>query len=242
LRVDNLTAGTLNNVVVTLDVGSHHYALWGTNSIPPGQHLIMAQTTYQNFDVPDNYPAGCYGCDTSLCVTAKSSEVPVIHVSIGSATADYPDTGQTVNTDGYDAAGCPYVGGPLPQTRYDESRQWVRVWPAVGGGLRATPAGPSDGAAPSIANALPRAVTLSPPAPNPVRADFALRFTTARRGPVHMGLYDISGRLVRKWVDGVLDPGEYQIRADAGRLAPGMYFIRLWTPEASRIEKLIRLN
>jgi PKD repeat protein len=242
MRVDNLTAGTLNNVVVTLDVGSHHYALWGTNSIPPGQHLILTQTTYQNFDVPDNYPAGCYGCDTSLCVTARSSEVPVIHVSIGSATADYPDTGQTVNTDGYDAAGCPYVGGPLPRTRYDESRQWVRVWPAVGGGLRATPAGPSDGAAPPIAKALPRAVTLSPPAPNPARADFALRFTTVRRGPVHMGLYDISGRLVRKWVDGVLDPGEYQIRADAGHIAPGMYFIRLWTPEASRIEKLIRLN
>jgi hypothetical protein len=57
-----------------------------------------------------------------------------------------------------------------------------------------------------------------------------------------MGLYDVSGRLVRKWVDGVLDPGEYQIRADAGHVAPGIYFIRLWTPEASRIEKLIRLN
>ena len=242
MRVDNLTSGTLNNVVVTVDVGARHFALWGTHSIPPGYHLIMAQTVYQNFDVPDFYPAGCYGCDTSLCVTERSSDVPLIHVSIGGAHADYPDTGQTINTDGYDAAGCPYVGGPLPLTRYDESRQWVRVWPPVGGGLRASPAVSPEVAMPPISNAVPRVVALSPVTPNPVRSDFAVRFTTARSGPVHVGLYDISGRLVKPWMDSVLEPGEYSLRGDLSRLAPGMYFIRLWTPEASRIEKLVRLN
>jgi PKD repeat protein len=250
MRVDNLTSSTLNNVVVTVDVGTHHYALWGTNSIPPGYHLVMAQTVYENFDVPDVYPAGCYGCDTSLCLTARSSEVPLIHVSIGSATADYPDTGQTINTDGYDAAGCPYVGGPLPQTRYDESRQWVRIWPAVGGGLHAVPVVPggasaapaTDANAAPIARAIPRVLSLSPPSPNPAHGEASVRFTTPRNGPVHVGLYDISGRLVRPVIDSELASGEYTFRLELGRVPPGIYFLRLWTPAASRIEKLVRLN
>ena len=256
LRVDNLTPSTLTGVVVSADIGNHHYALWGSNSIPPGYHLILAQTAFENFDGSDLYPAGCYGCDTSLCTTMRSNEVPVIHVTIAGASADYPDTGQTINTDGYDAAGCPYVGGPLPETRYDESRQWVRVWPSVGGGLRAGEVAPgSAGAAagggdasaagPGAAlplRAAPRVLWLSPPVPNPSHGELSLRFTTPHTGPVWLGVYDASGRLVRRVMDGVLEPGEYHVRLELGHAPPGIYFVRLWTPEASRNEKVVLVN
>ncbi|MGH7741402.1 MAG: PKD domain-containing protein [Candidatus Eiseniibacteriota bacterium] len=247
LRLDNLTASPLNGVVVSVDIGHSHYALWGTDTIPSGYHLVMAQTAYENFDVPDKYPTGCYGCDTTLCITARSSEIPVVHVTIAGTTTDYPDTGQTINTDGYDAAGCPWVGGSFPTTRYDESRVWVPLYPAPGGGARALPAaGPNaagpDAAAPRIENTLDHVVSLAPISPNPARGAIEVRFTTAHQGPVRVGLYDLSGRLVRPCVEGVLEPGRYAFRVDLGHDPAGMYFMRLWTPEAVRHEKLILVH
>jgi len=101
LRVDNLTGADMTNVVVTCDIGSNHYALWGTRTIPANGKLILAQTAFQNFDGSDTSPAGCYGCDPKLCLTKVVSTIPVIHV----------------------AAGCPDTGG----TRNDESQQWKQL-------------------------------------------------------------------------------------------------------------------
>jgi hypothetical protein len=44
LRIDNLSGGTLSGVVVTADMGTSHFALWGANTIPAGSSLILAQT------------------------------------------------------------------------------------------------------------------------------------------------------------------------------------------------------
>ena len=78
LRIENLSATPLTNVVVSVDIGSHHFALWGTNTIPVGSSLILAQTSFQNFDGSDTSPAGCYGCDPMLCITSVSSTIPVV--------------------------------------------------------------------------------------------------------------------------------------------------------------------
>jgi hypothetical protein len=85
-------------------------------------------------------------------------------------------------------------------------------------------------------------VALAPPYPNPARDEINLRFSTARRGPVRLGIYDVSGRLVRPCVQSVLDPGEYTVRADLGRVPAGIYFVRLWTPEITHHEKLVLVN
>ena len=241
MRVDNLSSFTLTGVVVTVDFGLRHFALWGTNNIPPGSHLILAQTEFENLDGSDLYPAGCYGCDPSLCNTEKSTEVPVVHVTISGMTANYPDTAQTMNTGGYDGAGCPYVGGELPETRYDESRAWVLLH-AQGGGSRALPAGPDDAAMDFDHRVLPHSAALAPPSPNPVHGATILRFTIARHGPVRVGVFDITGRLVRSCVDDVLDPGEYNRRVDLRGIPAGMYFMRLWTPDVTRHEKFVLMN
>jgi PKD repeat protein len=121
VRVDNTSASSLT-VTVTVNIGSKQYALWGTNSIPAGGRLVLAQMGFETFDGSDTGSAGCYGCDPSLCTTAVSHTVPVIHVTIGAVTTNYNDTAQILNTQGADKAGCPYTG-----TRNDESEPWQQV-------------------------------------------------------------------------------------------------------------------
>ncbi|MGH3054552.1 MAG: PKD domain-containing protein, partial [Gaiellaceae bacterium] len=242
MRIDNLTAAPLTGVVVTVDIGKSHYALWGTNAIPAGNHLVLTQTAFENFDVSDKYPAGCYGCDTALCRTARSSEIPVVHVTVGGTTKDYPDTGQTINTDGYDSAGCPWVGGSFPTTRYDESRNWVQLFAPAASAARTMPGGSAAPAAALALSGVTYTVALAPISPNPARGAIDVRFTNAHQGPVRVGLYDLSGRLVRPCVESVLEPGNYSFRVDLGRFPAGMYFLRLWTPEAVRHEKLVLMQ
>jgi hypothetical protein len=104
---------------------NHYFDLWGTRTIPAGQSLIMAQTAYENFDGSDyNSRAGQYGQDPSLCTNPNdiSTGIPVVHVTIGTTTTDFSDTGQILNTHGVDSAGClPPVASP---TRNDESSAW----------------------------------------------------------------------------------------------------------------------
>ena len=125
VRVDNLGASPLTNVVVTVDIGSSHWALWGTNTIPVGQSLILAGTAFENFDGSDTNPAGCYGCDPALCAALVQSTVPVVHVSINGVTTNYLDSNQVINTRGVDSAGCPDTGDIT--VRRDESHTWAQL-------------------------------------------------------------------------------------------------------------------
>jgi hypothetical protein len=48
---------------------------------------------------------------------------------------------------------------------------------------------------------------------------------------VHLGVFDVTGRRVRTWVDHTLDDGDYYKNVDLFGLAPGVYFCELRTPE-----------
>ena len=235
LRIDNLTANALS-VTVTVDIGTHHYALWGTPSIPAGNHLVLAQTAFENFDGSDTNPAGCYGCDPAQCIPLYNSTIPVVHVTVGGVTTDYFDSGQILNTHGVDAAGCPYLGGPLPQTRYDESEAWQQIAPSTG----ATPARIAPTSPAALLSGLPHdKLWLSAPVPNPSRGHVFVRFTTPRSGPVRLDLYDLSGRMVSPYISNVLEPAAYGFELDVHDIQPGIYFLRLATPLGSRNEKLV---
>ncbi len=122
VKIDNLTGAPITGVQVSVDIGSNTYSLWGTNTIPAGQSLILAQTGYENFDGSDHHTAGCYGCNPNLCTTAIDRSVPIVHVTVGIARTDFRDTGLLLSTGGVDRAGCPYTG-----TRNDESEPWRTV-------------------------------------------------------------------------------------------------------------------
>ncbi|MFY9579041.1 MAG: hypothetical protein WAQ33_06930 [Gaiellaceae bacterium] len=125
VRIDNLGGTPLTNVVVTVTIGSSNFALWGTNTIPAGQSLILAQMGYGTFDGSDENSAGCYGCDPNLCATAVSPAIPVVHVTINGQTTNFSDQGQILNTHGVDSAGCPPTGGT--SIRNDESEAWQQL-------------------------------------------------------------------------------------------------------------------
>jgi PKD repeat protein len=238
LRIDNLTTGTLT-VSVTVDIGTHHYALWGTPSIPVGNHLVLAQTAFENFDGSDLNAAGCYGCDPAQCTPLYNSTIPVVHVTVNGTTTNFTDSGQILNTHGVDAAGCPYVGGPLPQTRYDESTAWQQIYPP--GQAPPTRSEPTSPAA--LLSSLPeRKLWLSAPLPNPSHGDVFVRFTTPLSGPVRLDLYDLSGRLVRPCISNVLEAAGYGFQLDLSDVHPGIYFLHLATPMGARNEKLVLMR
>ncbi len=124
VRVDNLTSSTLTGVTVTVDIGSSRFALWGQQSIPAGGSLVLAQTGSGKFDGSDRNSAGCWDCAASLCTTAISSTIPVVHVTVGGTTINVPDSGQLLNTRGVNSAGCPFYGHGI---RSDESESWLQI-------------------------------------------------------------------------------------------------------------------
>jgi PKD repeat protein len=223
LRIQNNTGGTLAGVVVTADIGSHHYALWGTRSIPAGSSLILAQTAEENFDGSDTNAAGCFTCNPNDCVTRVSATVPVVTVSIAGVATRYYDVQQVLNTRGVDAAGCPATG-----TRNDESAPWTEISDQVAADLLAPGGDPDEPLLRSVAVAQ---LWLSQPHPNPSRGDLLVEFAVPSPGPVSLGVYDVSGRRVRTVVDDVVGPGRYLHAINLSGHPRGFYCYRLATSD-----------
>jgi len=122
IRIDNPSSSTITVGDVSVDVGSNHFDLWGSNmSLPASGRLILAQTgatsTGQyNFDTSDTSNGTC----------TNDGLIPQVHVTINGIVTTYPDTRQVLNTGGVDLAGCP-AGS-------NESHQWQ----LVGGGPTAS--------------------------------------------------------------------------------------------------------
>lgn len=89
----------------------------------------------------------------------------------------------------------------------------------------------------SYANAVgvvgaPRATRLLGGAPNPFNPETEVRFELAERGEVAVSVYDVSGREVRRLVEGVREAGVHGVvwdgRSDGGAsVSSGVYFVRL---------------
>jgi hypothetical protein len=91
--------------------------------------------------------------------------------------------------------------------------------------------------------ALPRAVFLAPPAPNPARGATTLRFGLPRAARVELALYDQQGRRVRSLLGGMQPAGERTIawdgRDESGRALPaGLYFVRLAAEGRTLVSRL----
>jgi fibronectin-binding autotransporter adhesin len=70
---------------------------------------------------------------------------------------------------------------------------------------------------------------LDAPAPNPVAGRATVRYSLAEAGPVRVAVADLLGREVAVLVDGERAAGAHEAALDAGRLAPGVYVVRLTT-------------
>jgi len=84
-------------------------------------------------------------------------------------------------------------------------------------------------------------------APNPFRTQATVSFDLPGRHPVHLAIYDASGRHCRTLIDGSLEAGRHDRVWDghdgAGRIvASGVYFAVLQTPFGQHREKLVKLR
>ena len=71
--------------------------------------------------------------------------------------------------------------------------------------------------------------SLFAPSPNPTSGATALRYDVAAAGPVRLAVTDVLGREVAVLADGNAAAGRHEATLDAGRLAPGVYAVRLET-------------
>jgi hypothetical protein len=83
--------------------------------------------------------------------------------------------------------------------------------------------------------------------PNPTRGEAALDLYLPDPNEVRLSIYDATGRLVRKLLDGKVGAGVLRLawdgRSDRGEgVAPGVYFIRLATPNQTTVSRITRLE
>ncbi len=92
--------------------------------------------------------------------------------------------------------------------------------------------------------AWPQVALLEQPSPNPVDRAATIRYGLRDEARVSVALYDLSGKLVRTLVSGVVASGDHQVNWDGtdrlGRpLAGGVYMCRLDTPGASASARVV---
>ncbi len=77
--------------------------------------------------------------------------------------------------------------------------------------------------------------------PNPFRDYAVVRFGLPRKSTIRLELFDSTGRLVGILAEGAYEAGYYQVGLPGSGLAAGLYWVRLRTPEAVRLQKLLRM-
>jgi hypothetical protein len=93
----------------------------------------------------------------------------------------------------------------------------------------------------------PTVTNLAPAFPNPFNRNTALTFSLSVEGDAELGVYSVDGRRVKTLATGRRAAGEYHFTWDgtdgAGRAAPpGVYFLRLITPQARLGHTLVMLR
>jgi hypothetical protein len=75
--------------------------------------------------------------------------------------------------------------------------------------------------------------------PDPFNPSTTLAFSLPQPGYVKLTAYDVTGRMVRRLTEGVLEAGEHRLLFDGSDLASGVYFVRLEMEGVQRTAKLM---
>ncbi|MBI4417814.1 MAG: T9SS type A sorting domain-containing protein [Ignavibacteriales bacterium] len=87
--------------------------------------------------------------------------------------------------------------------------------------------------------ALPAAFALYQNFPNPFNPSTTIRFDVPVRTRVRLAVYDILGREVAVLRDEVLEANSYDVVLDGGKLASGVYFVRMTAPQVVQTRKVV---
>jgi hypothetical protein len=91
---------------------------------------------------------------------------------------------------------------------------------------------PATGTESKPETAVPEGLEFAAPRPNPASSYASLRFALPREATIGLGVFDVSGRMVRELASGVAGAGQHGITwnlldRDGRRVANGVYFARL---------------
>jgi hypothetical protein len=84
----------------------------------------------------------------------------------------------------------------------------------------------------------PAGLALHAAFPNPVRGAATVRYELPDAGPVRLALYNVLGQQVQVVAEGEARAGRVEQTLDTRRLASGIYFLRLETPQGVRTQRL----
>jgi len=118
--------------------------------------------------------------------------------------------------------------------------------PAAGQGGREYPDGQGRSVQPGAGDA--PVAGLRPSFPNPFNPETTITYAVGEPARVFLGVYDVSGKLVRTLVDDVRDPGRihearWNGKNDTGDGLPsGVYFLRITTDSLTATEKVVLLK
>ena len=103
-----------------------------------------------------------------------------------------------------------------------------------------TTTGTEDGGGGRDLEVNPSAPTLSQNYPNPFVGETTLGFDLPQTSTVSLAVFDLLGRKVSNLIsDEALPAGRHEFRFDGGRLAPGVYFYRLRSGDASVTKRMV---
>jgi hypothetical protein len=83
--------------------------------------------------------------------------------------------------------------------------------------------------------------------PNPFRSSTSIRYGVSEKTRITLMVYDVSGRFVQTLMDGVLDPGQYQVfwdgkDATGKEVSNGIYFYRLEAGSDRGVKKMLLIR
>jgi hypothetical protein len=77
--------------------------------------------------------------------------------------------------------------------------------------------------------------------PNPFRDRTTITFTIPSPGTVYSEVFDVRGRVLRRWYMAGAQPGRHVSHLNAGDLSPGLYYYRVRSADLVLSKKLIVL-
>ena len=78
--------------------------------------------------------------------------------------------------------------------------------------------------------------------PNPTNGAMDIHFTVEISGNVQIDVVDMQGRIIQQVVQEQLAAGQYNVRADISRMAPGVYLLRKTTASGQEVMKISKVN
>jgi hypothetical protein len=183
-------------------------------------------------------PGQCPGCVSASSTTSGHLQLEA-KIPFGSRKGDYTvDPGDTVKYFQYTA-----VGGGTQFIGWWPQSLVMSNWPnpAYYGVMWFDPeVGVEEGRVASVPYALYRVS-------NPVRNSASISYYVGRRSDVSLGVYDVTGKLVKTLESGTFEPGVRNLvwsrtSESGGRVASGTYFYRLTVDGKSVSAKAVVLE